>query len=418
MRLQLSANWRRVREMVQGGLGSGRAWAMAALLAMAGLGGAEVALAVEVDESPLPVTYEVAFPNIRPTRPVVIAHAGDGSNRLFLVTQQGIIHAIPNRSDVKEEEIKTFLNIESKVAYSDGQNEEGMLGLAFHPKYRENGLFYVYYTANEDPHVSVISSFRVSKDNPNEADPASEEELMRIDQPYWNHNGGTIAFGPDGYLYIGLGDGGKFNDPHMNGQNVQSLLGKVLRIDVDHRDDKRKYAIPADNPFRGKAPLAREEIYAYGFRNIWRFSFDRQEGTLWAADVGQDLYEEINVVRKGGNYGWNLREGMHKFGPVGVDANPLMVDPVWEYDHEVGKSITGGNVYRGSALPELAGCYLYGDYVSGKFWALKYDSGKQAVVSNRPIAGENVPVITFGEDEAGEVYFSDSFGRIFRFRKS
>lgn len=374
-------------------------------------------LAADVDVSPMPVKYAEAFPKLRPRRPVVIANARDGSNRLFVVTQQGVIHAFPNRPDVTEEEVTTFLDIESQVAYSDNQNEEGLLGLAFHPKFKENGLIYVYYTKKEDPHVSVISLFRVSKSDPAKVDPATEQELMRIDQPYWNHNGGTVAFGPDGHLYIGLGDGGKFNDPHMNGQNVQSLLGSILRIDVDHPAPGQKYGIPADNPFVGKAPLAREEIYAYGFRNVWRLSFDRETGALWAADVGQDLWEEINVVKAGGNYGWNLREGRHKFGPAGWDENPRLIDPIWEYHHDIGKSITGGNVYRGKKVPDLSGHYLYGDYVSGKFWALKYDASAQKVTANRPIAGENIPVITFGEDEAGEVYFSDSFGRIFHFTK-
>jgi quinoprotein glucose dehydrogenase len=302
------------------------------------------------------------------------------------------------------------------VAYADSQNEEGLLGLAFHPRFRENGEFFIYYTANETPHVSVISRFRVSRSNPQQADPDSEEEILRIDQPYWNHNGGTLVFGPDGYLYIGLGDGGKFNDPHMNGQNVQALLGKILRIDIDHRDAERNYAIPADNPFKGKSPLAREEVFAYGFRNVWRMSFDRATGTLWAADVGQDLWEEINIVQAGGNYGWNLREGKHRFGPAGAEPRDDLIDPIWEYDHSVGKSITGGNVYRGQLLPALRGHYLYGDYVSGRIWALAYDAASKRVTANRPIPGENIPVVTFGEDEAGELYFSDSFGRIFRFK--
>lgn len=368
-----------------------------------------------VDESPLPLTYEQAYVNLRPRRPVVIANAGDGSNRLFVVTQQGVIHVFPNQPDVAE--TKTFLDIERKVAYADDQNEEGLLGLAFHPQYREKGEFFVYYTSREKPHTSVISRFRVSQADPNQADPMSEQVLLEIPQPYWNHNGGTLAFGPDGFLYIGLGDGGKFNDPHMNGQNVQTLLGSILRIDIDHHDQGLNYAIPKDNPFASAGPLARPEIFAYGFRNVWRLSFDRETGTLWAADVGQDLWEEINLVQSGGNYGWNLREGQHKFGVVGADPRPELIEPIWEYHHDIGKSITGGTVYRGKRLPELQGHYLYGDYVSGKVWALKYDAQAKRVVANRPIAGENVPMITFGEDEAGEVLFTDSFGRIFQFAR-
>ena len=367
-----------------------------------------------IDDTPMPIAYEVAFPEMRLRRPVVITHAGDNSGRLFVVTQQGVIHVFPNRPDVAE--TQTFLDIEAKVAYADTKNEEGFLGLAFHPNYKRNGFFFAYYT--EEPSTSVISRFQVSKDDSNVADPDSEEVLLKVKQPYWNHNGGTLAFGPDGYLYIGLGDGGKFNDPHMNGQNIQSLLGSILRIDVDHRTKDRPYAIPEDNPFVEQPRFARPEIYAYGFRNIWRLSFDRKTGQLWAADVGQDFWEEINVIEPGKNYGWNLREAQHKFGLVGSEARPDLVDPIFEYDHEVGKSITGGLVYRGTEVPGLQGYYLYADYVSGKVWGLKYDLDSRRVTANRLIAGDNVPVITFGDDAAGEVYFSDAFGRIFRFVKA
>jgi quinoprotein glucose dehydrogenase len=369
-----------------------------------------------VDETPLAVRYEQTFTNIRPRRPVVITHAGDGSNRVFIVTQQGVVHVIPNDPNVKE--TSTFLDIESKVVYSDQQNEEGLLGLAFHPRYKENGEFFLYYTTQDAPHTSVISRFRASGDDPNRADPRSEEEIMRIAQPYWNHNGGTLIFGPDGYLYVGMGDGGAFNDPHMNGQNVQTLLGSILRIDVDRRDEQLNYAIPKDNPFAGDPRYARGEIYAYGLRNVWRMAFDNATGLLWAADVGQDTWEEINIIRPGGNYGWDLREGKHKFGPAGSDERPDLIEPIWEYHHDVGKSITGGNVYRGKKVPQLAGLYLYGDYVSGKIWALRYDPASNRVVANHPIAGENIPVVTFGEDETGETYFSDSFGRVFHFVKA
>ena len=367
-----------------------------------------------IDDTPMPIAYEVAFSEMRLRRPVVITHAGDNSGRLFVVTQQGVIHVFPNRPDVAE--TQTFLDIEAKVAYADTKNEEGFLGLAFHPNYKRNGFFFAYYT--EEPSTSVISRFQVSKDDSNVADPDSEEVLLKVKQPYWNHNGGTLAFGPDGYLYIGLGDGGKFNDPHMNGQNIQSLLGSILRIDVDHRTKDRPYAIPEDNPFVEQPRFARPEIYAYGFRNIWRLSFDRKTGQLWAADVGQDFWEEINVIEPGKNYGWNLREAQHKFGLVGSEARPDLVDPIFEYDHEVGKSITGGLVYRGTEVPGLQGYYLYADYVSGKVWGLKYDLDSRRVTANRHIAGDNVPVITFGDDAAGEVYFSDAFGRIFRFVKA
>jgi quinoprotein glucose dehydrogenase len=269
----------------------------------------------------------------------------------------------------------------------------------------------------------VISRFRVSKKDPGKADPASEEEILRIKQPFWNHNGGTLAFGPDGCLYVGLGDGGSARDPHRNGQNLKTLLGSILRIDVDKKSDGKKYSIPQDNPFVGQKD-ARPEIWAYGLRNVWRMSFDRKTGALWAGDVGQDIWEEIDLIEKGGNYGWNLREAKHKFGPKGSEARSDMIDPVWEYHHNIGKSITGGNVYRGKRVPELVGAYLYADYVSGKVWALRYDEKAKKVVGNHPIEpGEScpvkkMPVITFGEDEGGEVYFCDSFGFLYRFRST
>lgn len=370
--------------------------------------------AAQVKDEPLNIGPVRAFPKLKIRRPVVVTHAGDGTNRLFICTQQGVIHVIPNDPEV--EETTTFLDIESRVVYKENENEEGLLGLAFHPKYKENGEFFIYYNTTDKPHTCIVSRFRVSKDDPNKADPNSEERLMQIDQPFWNHNGGTIVFGPDGYLYIGLGDGGAANDPHGNGQNLETWLGSMLRIDVDHKDEGKAYAIPKDNPFVGKAG-AKPEIYAYGFRNIWRMSFDRETGTLWAADVGQNLWEEIDIVVKGGNYGWNLREGKHKFGPNGADARPDLIDPIWEYHHDIGKSITGGHVYRGKKVPALVGCYLYGDYVSGRLWALKYDEKEKKVVANYALKDDKMPVMTFGEDEQGEVYFTDAFGFIYRFEE-
>jgi glucose/arabinose dehydrogenase len=338
-----------------------------------------------------------------PFRPIVVTHAGDGSDRIFVATQHGTIHVFPN--DQEATESKIFLNIRKQVRYSDKENEEGFLGLAFHPRYRETGEFFVYYTAREMPRASVISRFRVSRDDPNIADPSSEEELLRIPQPYWNHNGGTLAFGPDGYLYIGLGDGGSANDPHGNGQNLGTLLGSILRIDIDSRSGNQPYAIPSDNPFV-HLPNAQPEIFAYGFRNVWRLSFDRRTKLLWAADVGQNLWEEINLVHKGGNYGWAFREGTHAFGPKTPERPTELIDPIWEYDHQVGKSITGGMVYRGQRVPELAGKYLYADYVTGKIWALDYDISKQRVRGNYRIESPMLPIVTFGEDEHGEAYFA------------
>ena len=366
-------------------------------------------------DTPSDVEVVKAFPKLRINRPILVTNAGDGSGRLFVPSQLGTIYVMPNDQAVEEPAV--FLDFSDHVVYQDKENEKGFLGMAFHPKYRENGEFFVYYTptGTPKPHTAIVSRFRVSKDDPNKADPASEEEILRIEHPFWNHKGGTLAFGPDGYLYIAVGDGGLANDPYGNGQNLKTLLGKILRIDVDHHDADKKYAVPKDNPFVADGQ-ARGEIWAYGLRNPWRIAFDRQTGTLWCADVGQDLWEEIDLITKGGNYGWNLREGVHKFGPKGVAARGDLIEPIWEYHHETGKSITGGHVYRGKKFPQLAGCYLYADYVSGKVWALKYDEAAKKVVANYSIAGNIMPIMSFGEDEQGESYYTTDTGQIYTFQ--
>jgi glucose/arabinose dehydrogenase len=392
----------------------------------------------QVDERPLPLKVVPAFPNlqwpneltgveeglVKEVRPLIITGPGDGTNRIFVATQPGTIHVWENDPNVSQ--MTTFLDIRERIHYAaPDENEEGFLGLAFHPKFEENGEFFVYYTNDyktEQDRKSIISRFRVSKDDPNRADPASEEIIMEIPQPYWNHNGGTIIFGPDGYMYIGLGDGGSGGDPHKNGQNLGTLLGKMLRIDVDHQDDGLAYAIPKDNPFVGKEG-ARGEIWAYGIRNIWRMAFDRETGDLWAGDVGQNIWEEIDIIVKGGNYGWNLREGMHPYVDAKTDApgsgpRPDLIEPIWEYHHDIGKSITGGNVYRGKAVPELEGAYLYADYVSGRIWALWYDKDAKRVTANRLILSGSAPVTTFGEDDAGEMYYTTQEGGMWKFAPS
>lgn len=373
-----------------------------------------------LDTSPLPVTVELAYPNLRVERPIVLTGAGDDSGRLFIAGQKGQIYFI-DEDDTDVSEAKLFIDISESVAYKDRENEEGLLGLTFHPKFSENGQFFVYYTTSDRPHVSVVSRFRVSKSNPNQGDPNSEEEILQIQQPFWNHNGGTILFGPDGYLYIALGDGGKGNDPLGSGQDLSKLLGSILRIDVDQTSEGRAYAIPADNPLRGKKGVW-PEIYAWGIRNVWRMSFDPQNGDLWAADVGQNEWEEINLIRNGGNYGWSLREAAHRFtlgGGKGSGPQPGLIEPMVEYPHTTdwGKSITGGAVYRSDKTPMLDGYYLYGDYVTGFLWALKYDRDKKVVTENRPIAWDNLPVFTFGQTDGGEVLMSTmmSGGRIYRF---
>ena len=362
------------------------------------------------------VKSEIAYPNLKwagwepvnddgksvPLRPIVLTHANDQSGRTFVATQRGVIHVFPK--ELKAGKTRIFLDMSDKVSYSDKQNEEGFLGLAFHPNHRLNGEFFVYYSTTEKPHTSIVSRFRVSPDS-NSADPNSEEILMEIPEPYWNHNGGTIAFGPDENLYIGMGDGGSGNDPHGNGQNMQTVLGKILCIDVNKKDPGKNYAIPKSNPYVGNKENITEEIWASGIRNIWQISFDSKTGQMWFGEVGQALWEEINLGVKGGNYGWNQKEGTKPFGSNPLPKDFESIEPIWEYDHDVGKSITGGVVYRGSKIPSLAGNYVYADYVSGRIWALDYDIENKKVVSNKSIEGEGLPIISFGTDEDNDVYY-------------
>ena len=343
-----------------------------------------------------------AFPNLSFERPVDLQNAGDGTDRLFVVEQAGRILVFPN--DPAAASAGVFLDIRDRV--NDGGNEEGLLGLAFHPEYKTNGSFYVYYSVS-DPRRSRLSRFSVSSQDPNAADPASEEILLEVDQPYSNHNGGQISFGPDGYLYVALGDGGSGGDPQGNGQNRSTLLGKILRIDAD----RAPYGIPPDNPFAGNTQGYREEIFAYGLRNPWRFSFDRPTGRLWAGDVGQNKYEEIDIIEAGKNYGWNVMEGKHCYD-ADVCATGGLTLPVWEYPHSEGQSITGGFVYRGAALPELAGKYIYADFVSGKIWALRYDGQTPPV--NDLLIDTRLNISSFGVDEAGELYLCAFDKRIYK----
>lgn len=365
----------------------------------------------------LPLQGAVAFPELKwegfegsdengkitTLRPMALTHANDSSHRNFVASQRGTIYVFPNDPEAKLATV--FLDIRDQVQDWKKDNEEGLLGLAFHPDYRKNGQFYVYYSSAAEPRTSIVSRFKVSAGDPNLADPASEQIVMKIPQPFSNHNGGSIAFGHDGYLYIALGDGGGRNDPLGHGQNLQTWMGSLLRIDVDHQQDGKNYAIPADNPFTHRAG-AQPEIFAYGFRNVWRLSVDRKTGTLWAADVGQDFWEEVNIVKSGGNYGWSIREASYPFNNKTVQPADPPIAPIWEYDHQLGKSITGGFVYRGTRLPELQGRYLYADFISGKIWALEYDEAAGRVTSNMGIATTGFPVLAFGEDEAGEVYYA------------
>ncbi|MGI9470069.1 MAG: PQQ-dependent sugar dehydrogenase [Rubripirellula sp.] len=371
-----------------------------------------------LDTSAMPVQVVDAFPRLRVDRPIVLTGAGDGSGRLFIAGQRGKIFFVDSQ-DQDVEEANLYVDLSKRISYKDRENEEGLLGLTFHPNFKENGYFYVYYTTAHRPHVSIISRFSALDEKLGDAD--SELKLMEIQQPFWNHNGGTIKFGADGYLYIALGDGGKGNDPLGSGQDLSKLLGSVLRIDVDQPSGDLPYSIPADNPFVGRRGVW-PEIYAFGIRNLWRMAFDSETGELWAADVGQNEWEEINLIRAGGNYGWSLREGAHSFtlgGGKGSGPRADLIEPLVEYPHtdDWGKSITGGAVYRGKATPSLYGYYLYGDYITGRLWALKYDSESKQVTENRPIAWDNLPVFTFGQTDDGEVLMStmSGGGRIYRF---
>lgn len=345
---------------------------------------------------------EAAFPNLMFVHPVDLQNAGDGSNRLFVVEQAGRILVFPNSSTVLAAEI--FLDIQNRV--SDAGGEEGLLGLAFHPEYEINGSFYVNYVA-PNPRRTVISQFTVDPTDPDRGDPTTELILLEFDQPFSNHNGGQLSFGPDGYLYIATGDGGSGGDPLNNGQSLTTLLGKILRIDVN--PGSGLYIIPPDNPFAGTS--FREEIYAYGLRNPWRFSFDPMTGWLWAGDVGQDAWEEVDIIESGGNYGWRVMEGNHCFQPsIGCDETGL-IPPVWEYGHASGESVTGGFVYRGTANPGLTAAYIYGDYVSGSIWALTY-GGIQSP-SNTLLSQTSLSISSFGIDEEGELYICDYEGGIY-----
>ncbi len=345
-----------------------------------------------------------AFPNLSFTRPVDFQIPGDGSDRIFVLEQEGVIRVFENRSDVGT--AGEFLDIRDRVR--DNHNEEGLLGLAFHPNYADNGYFFVDYTAS-NPRRTVVARYEVDPQDADRALHESEEVILEVEQPYGNHNGGQIVFGPDDYLYISLGDGGSGGDPQGHGQDRSTLLGALLRIDVD---GGTPYAIPPDNPFVDNDEGHREEIFAYGLRNVWRFSFDQQTGRLWAADVGQNAYEEVDLIESGVNYGWNVMEGFHCFEPeTGCDESGLEL-PVWEYPHDLGQSITGGFVYRGEDAPSLAGRYVVADYVSGRIWALTDDGGE---ADAEEIMNTNLAIPSFGVDQDDELYVLAFDGKIYRF---
>jgi glucose/arabinose dehydrogenase len=329
----------------------------------------------------------------------------DTSGLIFITEQRGVIYAFATSQPQQGSYV--FLDITNRV--NRGGNEEGLLGLAFDPDYKENGHFYVYYSAT-NPRRSVVSRFSLDQGNPGVAAPQSEVIIMEVEQPFSNHNGGQLAFGPDGYLYIGLGDGGSAGDPQGNGQNLGTLLGSILRIDVSRLSAAGDYKIPADNPFIDTTG-ARAEIWAFGLRNPWRFSFDKETGLLWAGDVGQNIWEEIDIITRGSNYGWNVMEGFHCYSPeTGCNQSGLIL-PLIEYDHSQGCSVTGGYVYHGDEIAALRGYYIYGDFCSGNIWALGYQDN--AVTQNILLAESGLSITSFGEDLAGNLYILSREGGIY-----
>lgn len=355
-----------------------------------------------IPAEPLPdgIDVEPLYPRLSFSRPLWFGYAPDGSDRRFVLEQDGRIRVFDDDDNVGSSEV--FLDL----SVNRSGNEEGLLGLAFHPGYAENRRFFVYYSS-DNPRRSVVSEFRRSADNPRRADPGSQRVVLEVAQPASNHNGGDIHFGPDGYLYITLGDGGRGGDPWNNANRPSRLLGSMLRIDVDVNPDDLQYGVPADNPFvdgrtvvAGDDQPARPEVWAYGLRNAWRFSFDRDTGDLWAGDVGQGIWEEVTIVRRGEHHGWNTREGFECYAAQNCRSDGL-VEPVLAYGHGLGKSITGGWVWRAPRLPELRGAYLFADYDSGRIWALRaQDRVATAVVE---LADTNLRITSFGQQPDGEV---------------
>lgn len=357
----------------------------------------------ELELAPIPqngLTVTNAFANLNFSAPLDLQSPKDGTNRIFVAEKGGVIKVFSNDETV--EAASVFLDISGKTAT---ESELGLLGFAFHPNYASNGFVYITYTPTND--LAVVSRFKVSTSDINTIDESSETIILRIPQPFTNHNGGQVAFGPDGYLYIASGDGGGAGDPNGNAQNLENLLGKILRIDVNNEDAGLNYAIPADNPFV-ETENARGEIYAYGLRNPWRFSFDNETNTIWAGDVGQGELEEVVLIEKGGNYGWNMLEGTSCFNEEDCTVDGTIA-PLYEYGHANNdKSITGGYVYRGTEIPALNGYYVYGDFVSGRIWALDGSGNNELLVES------GLSIASFGIDENNELYICSFDGKIYQ----
>ncbi len=367
--------------------------------------GALLAGACSQAQTPLTqLGVEQVFPNIQPSGLLHLTWPDDGGSALYAVTQQGMVWRFePGVSTPME----PYLDLTDRVRTT--ANEEGLLGLAFSPDFSSDGHLFVYYSAS-NPRRSVLSHFSGDADR---ADPASETLVMEVEQPFGNHNGGHIEFGPDGMLYVALGDGGGGGDPGGNGQNLSTLLGSILRIDVANLNDTGRYRVPEDNPFVG-IEGARPEIWAYGLRNPWRFAFDPESGRLWAGDVGQNAFEEIDIIEPGANYGWGVMEGSECFRSADCNRDGLVM-PVAEYGHDSGCSVTGGRVYRWSRLPSLNEAYVYGDFCSGTVWGLRY--GGERVTEHFVIVPGGVlgDISSFAIDRSGEVLILSLDGKIHRF---
>ena len=346
------------------------------------------------------LVIQPVFNSLSFNRPVDLQHFQDD---LFVVEQQGVIQIFQNDENTSSSSV--FLDITDRVDNSD--NEEGLLGLAFHPGFGQNGFFYVNYTSFGS--TTRISRFETDPQDDRSALADSELILMEFSQPFGNHNGGQIAFGPDGLLYIAVGDGGSAGDPRGNSQNTSTLLGNILRIDVDNPTGNLNYGIPADNPFVGNQDGDREEIFAFGLRNPWRMSFDVETGRLWTGDVGQNSFEEIDIVENGGNYGWRIMEAAECF-QANCDPTGLIL-PYFQYGRSSGTSITGGYVYRGS-ITDLLGYYIYADFNTGRIWALESDATNP---ENNLLFDTSVRITTFGIDNQNELYFCGIDGSIFKF---
>jgi glucose/arabinose dehydrogenase len=356
------------------------------------------------------VALQRLIPNERIERPVHLA-ALPGTGDLVVVEQAGVIKRF---TPGQPKAAGMFLDIHARVS-RDG-NEEGLLSVAFHPRFAENHALFVYYSVEGGPRRTRLARFTYDPAR-QAADPASERVLLEVSQPFSNHKGGQLAFGLDGFLYVGLGDGGSGGDPYGNGQNRDVLLAKILRLDVDSTSAGRAYGIPADNPFAGGG--GRPEVFAYGVRNPWRFGFDRETGKLWLADVGQDRVEEVDVVTRGGNYGWNAMEGAECFRPARDCSRDGKIPPVAQYFHDEGISITGGFVYRGAAIPSLRGQYVFGDFGAGTVWTISaaaVDTLRAgALLPKTVLLQSRLGLSSFGEDAQGELYLLDLYrGGVYR----